>query len=93
MARKRSRMGLDHRRRDKGGEIRHKSGKTRVGSLRKTYGPGFAKKYRADMHLHTLLKRSRCESPRLPQEAPSVSEARHFSWIRTGKASTCDHFF
>jgi hypothetical protein len=62
MARKRSRMGLDHRRRDKSGEVRHKSSKTRVGSLRKTYGPGFAKKYRADMHLHTLLKRTRCKS-------------------------------
>lgn len=55
-------MGLDHRRRDKSGEIRHKSGKTRVGTLRKTYGPGFAKGYRSDMHLHTLLKRKRCES-------------------------------
>lgn len=62
MARKRSRMGLDHRRRDKGGEIRHKNSRTRVGSLRKTYGPGFAKGFRADMHLHTLLKRKRCKS-------------------------------
>jgi len=62
MAQRRSRMGLDHRRRDKGGEICHKSGKTGVGSLRKTYGPGFAKKYRTDMHLHTLLKRARSES-------------------------------
>ena len=62
MARRRSRMGLDHRRRDKGGEIRHKSGKTRIGSLRKTYGPSFAKGFRADMHLHTLLKRKRCKS-------------------------------
>ena len=49
------RMGLDHRRRDKSGEIRHKSGNTRVDSLRKTYGPSFAKGLRADMHLHTLL--------------------------------------
>jgi hypothetical protein len=62
MARKRSKVGLDHRRRDKGGEIRHKSGRTRVGTLRKTYGPSFAKKFRADMHLHTLIKRSRCKS-------------------------------
>jgi hypothetical protein len=38
------------------------SGKTRVGTLRKTYGPGFAKGFRADMHLHTLLKRSRSKS-------------------------------
>ena len=62
MPRKPSKVGLDHRRRDRSGEIRHKSGKTRVGSLRKTYGPSFAKKYRADMHLHTLLKRTRCKS-------------------------------
>jgi len=62
MARKPAKMGLDYRRRDKSGEIRHKSGKTRVGSLRKTYGPGFAKGRRADMHLHTLLKRTRCKS-------------------------------
>ena len=55
MPRKRSRLGLDHRRRDKGGEIRHKSGKTCVDSLRKTYGPGFA-------NLHTSLKRKRCKS-------------------------------
>jgi hypothetical protein len=55
MAKRRSRMGLDHRRRDKSGEIRHTSGKTRVGSLRKTYGATFAKGFRADMHLHTLL--------------------------------------
>ncbi len=62
MARKRSKVGLDHRRRDKGGEIRRKSGRTRVGTLRKTYGPSFAMKFRADMHLHTLIKRSRCKS-------------------------------
>jgi hypothetical protein len=62
VAKRRSRMGLDHRRRDRSGEIRYKSGRTRVGSLRKIYGPGFAKQYRADMHLHTLLKRSRCKS-------------------------------
>lgn len=62
MAKKRRRMGLDHRRRDKSGEIRHKSGRTRVGTLRKTYGSSFAKGYRADMHLHTLLKRKRCKS-------------------------------
>lgn len=62
MAKKRRRMGLDHRRRDKSGEIRHKSGRTRVGTLRNTYGSSFAKGYRADMHLHTLLKRKRCKS-------------------------------
>jgi hypothetical protein len=38
------------------------SGKTRVGTFRKTYGPGFAKGFRADMNLHTQLKRSRSKS-------------------------------
>jgi hypothetical protein len=38
-----SRRGLDHRHRDKSGKIDKKHGNTRVGSLRKEYGPGFAK--------------------------------------------------
>ncbi len=62
MARKRGQIGLDRRHRDESGEIRHKSGRTRVGTLRKKYGASFAKGYRSDMHLHTLLKRKRCES-------------------------------
>jgi len=63
MAKKRkSRVGLDKRHRDKSGKIEKKSGKTRVSSLRKTYGESFAKKFRGDMHLHTLLKRTRCKS-------------------------------
>lgn len=59
---RRSRTGLDNRGRDKSGEIRHKSGKTRVDTLRKTYGEHFARKCRGDMHLHTLLQRTHCES-------------------------------
>jgi hypothetical protein len=35
------------------------SGRTRVKSLRKKYGPKFAKRYRSDMKLSTLLKRTR----------------------------------
>jgi hypothetical protein len=34
--------GLDHRHRDKDGEISKKHGNTLVGTLRKTYGPTFA---------------------------------------------------
>jgi len=34
-----SRRGLDHRHRDKSGRIDKKHGNTRVGSLRKEYGP------------------------------------------------------
>jgi len=52
----RGRRGLDRRHRDKGGRIEKKHGNTRVGSLRKEYGEGFAKGHRKDMMLKTLLK-------------------------------------
>jgi hypothetical protein len=35
--------GLDNRHRDKNGEISRKHGNTLIGTLRKVYGPGFAK--------------------------------------------------
>lgn len=47
--------GLDGRHRDKSGKIDKKHGNTRIGSLRKEYGPGFAKGRRKDMMLKTLL--------------------------------------
>ena len=50
------RRGLDGRHRDKTGKIDKKHGNTRIGSLRKEYGPGFAKGRRKDMMLKTLLK-------------------------------------
>lgn len=50
------RRGLDGRHRDKGGKIDEKHGNTRIGSLRKEYGPGFAKGRRKDMMLKTLLR-------------------------------------
>jgi len=53
-----SRRGLDHRHRDKGGRIDKKHGNTRVASLRKEYGPGFAKGRRKDLMLKNLLKES-----------------------------------
>jgi hypothetical protein len=54
--------GLDDRCRDKDGEIRHKNGSTRIGTLRQTYGAGFASGFRSDMKLDTLLERTGAES-------------------------------
>jgi len=50
--------GLDGRSRDRDGEIRHKRGDTLVGTLRDTYGNGFASGARSDMRLDTLLKQT-----------------------------------
>ena len=55
-------MGLVHRKREKSGEIDKKHGDTLVGTLRKTYGPSFAKGRRADLMLNNLLKDAKCES-------------------------------
>lgn len=60
MAKKR--VGLDRRHRDKTGRIEKKHGNTRVGALRKEYGPGFAKGRRKDMMLKSLLAETGCES-------------------------------
>jgi hypothetical protein len=54
--------GLDHRHRDANGEIRHKNGNTRVDTLREIYGDNFAKNYRGDMKLETLLERTSSDS-------------------------------
>ena len=54
--------GLDGRSRDANGEIRHKNGNTRVDTLRETYGDNFAKDYRGDMKLGTLLERTSSDS-------------------------------
>lgn len=48
--------GLDGRDRDFGGEIRHKRADTLVGNLRKEYGSSFAKGYRSDAKLSSVLK-------------------------------------
>jgi hypothetical protein len=48
--------GLDGRHRDKDGEIHHKMGNTRIGTIRDTYGDDFAKGRRSDMKLENLLK-------------------------------------
>jgi hypothetical protein len=53
---------LDTRYRDRDGEIRHKNGNTLVGTLRETYGENFAKGYRNDAKLSTILKETRAKS-------------------------------
>jgi hypothetical protein len=54
--------GLDGRYRDDDGQIRKKNGDTLVGTLRETYGDGFAPGTRSDARLSTLLERSGCAS-------------------------------
>lgn len=46
--------GLDGRERDQSGQIREKRGDTRVATLRREYGPDFAKGYRSDTKLETV---------------------------------------
>ncbi|OGB57252.1 MAG: hypothetical protein A2503_03930 [Burkholderiales bacterium RIFOXYD12_FULL_59_19] len=57
MATKHFPKGLDDRMRDQNGEIRQKRSDTKVETLRKTYGDDFAKGYRSDAQLGTVLKR------------------------------------
>ena len=54
--------GLDGRHRDKDGEIHRKRSDTLVRTLRDEYGSEFAKGYRADAKLGTVLKREGAES-------------------------------
>jgi len=56
MAKKHYPTGLDDRMRDHDGEIRKKRSDTKVETLRETYGPDFAKGYRSDTKLGTVLK-------------------------------------
>lgn len=55
---KNCRPGLDDRCRDSNGEIRHKNGATRIGTLREIYGDNFASGARSNMKLDTLLERT-----------------------------------
>ncbi len=50
------------RHRDEDGEASRKHGNTQVGNLRKTYGDDFAKDYRSDAHLKTVLNDSGASS-------------------------------
>jgi hypothetical protein len=54
--------GLDNRCRDLNGQIREKNGKTRIDTLRQTYGENFAEGMRGDAHLSTLLDRTGSDS-------------------------------
>jgi hypothetical protein len=54
--------GLDNRCRDNDGEIRHKRSDTLVGTLRETYGSDFAKGYRSDAKLGTVLKNENADT-------------------------------
>ena len=55
MAKRSCKTGLDNRCRDDDGEIRHKRSDTLVRTLRGTYGADFAKGYRSDAKLGTVL--------------------------------------
>jgi hypothetical protein len=57
MAKKHFPTGLDNRMRDHDGEIRKKRSDTKIETLRETYGPDFAKDYRSDATLGTVLKK------------------------------------
>jgi hypothetical protein len=54
--------GLDHRHRDHDGEIRRKNSNTLVRTLRKEFGDSFAKGYRSDATLGTVLSKEGKES-------------------------------
>jgi hypothetical protein len=54
--------GLDDRCRDRDGEIRHKRRDTHVGTLRETYGADFARGYRSDAKLGTVLENERAHT-------------------------------
>jgi hypothetical protein len=54
--------GLDGRHRDANGEIHHKMGNARLGTLRETYGDSLAAGRRSDMKLENLLKESGARS-------------------------------
>jgi hypothetical protein len=54
--------GLDDRMRDSDGEIRKKRSDALVGTLRQELGDNFAKGYRADTKLGTVLKREGVDS-------------------------------
>lgn len=62
MAKRHCSTGLDNRCRDGDGEIRHKRSDTLVGTLRPTYGSDFAKGYRSDAKLGTVLDHEGAET-------------------------------
>jgi antitoxin HigA-1 len=66
-------IGLDNRVRDSSGEIRHKRSDTLVGTLRETYGPEFAKGYRSDTKLGTVLRNEKVKNLSALMRRPKAS--------------------
>jgi len=64
-----SKPELDHRHRDKDGEISKKHGNTLVGTLRKVYGPHFASGFADTDKLSDVLKKQ--------PEHTTLSQLRH----------------
>ena len=62
MTKKHYPTGLDDRQRDQDGEIRKKRSDTLVATLREEYGQDFAKGYRSDAQLGTVLEREGFDS-------------------------------
>ncbi len=62
MAKKDFNKGLHNRGRENDGEIRHKRNDTLNGTLRLTYGQNFAKGYRSDAKLGTILENERAHT-------------------------------
>jgi hypothetical protein len=54
--------GLDNRMRDQNGQIRKKRSDTKIETLRQQYGNDFAKGYKPDATLGTVLEREKLES-------------------------------
>jgi len=54
--------GLDGRQRDSDGQIRKKRSDTKVETLRKEYGDGFAPGYQSDAKLGTVLREEGVET-------------------------------
>lgn len=65
-------MSLDNRHRDKNGEISKKHGNTKVGTLRKFYGEGFAKGFKdQDTLAHVLTTLDESSLSRLVKDHKS----------------------
>jgi hypothetical protein len=97
MSKKHYPIGPDDRMRDRDGEIRRKRSDTLVGTLRKTYGSDFAKGYRSDAKLGTLLNKEgvdtavRRESEKvsgpnksLGQDSQVLADQRPYCYTWTG---------
>jgi len=54
--------GLDCRMRDRNGEIHKKRSDTKIKTLREMYGEDFAKGYRSDTKLGTVLKKENAQT-------------------------------